>query len=724
MKDQDRIPPGTLGPIEVRSGAEDQDEIDLLALARTLWRGKWLIAGFALLACLIAGYHAFVVATPKYRATASLVLDVRGANVLDLAQVVSGISTDTAALNTELEVIRSRTLIGRLVDEQNLVEDPEFNPVLRPPETSVLSSALDWAEGEVRELLERPAAPAPPPPSPEEIRQVTIDSVRGAISASGQRDTYVTQISATTEVPEKSVRLANALADIYVRSQIEGKFATTERAVDWLSDQVRELEVELREKEDALKAFRADAELVQPEGLDVFNLQAREQRDRVERAEASVRDLEARLAILLAAEPEGDLSQLVSEVEDPVLARLAEMVDGGTDVDANAVAARIDRLIAETEVSLERARTQATGLRSALARLESEVAKQSAALVELQQLERETEATRVLYETVLTRLKETTITRGLQEADSEVLSEAQWATLVEPRRKRMLALAGIVGILLGAGLVLGREALKTQFRSAEALEHFTGLTVLGEIPLIPVRRRSKIVPYLDAKPTSAAAEAVRNLRTSILMSNVDHPPQVIMTTSAIPGEGKTTLAVAVAHNLAGLGRRVLLIEGDMRRRVFGEYLQSTPKLNILSILTGDATLVEAVHHDDALGVDVLVAGRSKVSAADLFASERFRDLIEVARSGYDIIIIDTPPVLVVPDARVIGQHADCIVFSVGWDKTSRSQVADGLRQLQTLRLPVSGLVLSQVDPRRMRRYGYGERYGAYAKYGRRYYGTR
>ncbi|MCA1775761.1 MAG: polysaccharide biosynthesis tyrosine autokinase, partial [Loktanella sp.] len=329
----------------------------------------------------------------------------------------------------------------------------------------------------------------------------------------------------------------------------------------------------------------------------------------------------------------------------------------------------------------------------------------------------EVEATRTLYETFLTRLKEITVQRGLQQADSRVLSDAMPGGQVAPRATLIQALALVLGSMVGAGLILIRNFMYSSFRTSEELEAATGLFVMGQIPRMPIKRRGELLPYLSDKPTSAAAEAIRNVRTSILLSNIDMPPKVIMTTSSVPEEGKTTAAIALAHNFSGMGKKVLLIEGDIRRRRFQEFFKVRPKTGLIATLSDETPFDQSIFHDEHLGADVLMAERSRVNAADFFSSDRFRDFLTEMREIYDIILIDTPPVLVVPDARVIGQYVDATIFLVAWDKTQRGQVTAALRDLESVNLDVAGLVLSQVDRKGMQKYGYGKGY----YYGKAYY---
>jgi len=168
-------------------------------------------------------------------------------------------------------------------------------------------------------------------------------------------------------------------------------------------------------------------------------------------------------------------------------------------------------------------------------------------------------------------------------------------------------------------------------------------------------------------------------------------------------------------------KKVLLIEGDIRRRTLNQYFGEKGKGNLIEVLSGEVELSDAILHNDTLNIDVLMGSKPSINAADLFSSEKFKSFIESAREIYDYVIIDTPPVLVVPDARVIGEQADAIIYVVKWDNTGKSLVIDGLRQFSTVGLQVDGLVLSQIDSRRMKKYGYGGKYGSYSTYGKGYY---
>lgn len=450
----------------------------------------------------------------------------------------------------------------------------------------------------------------------------------------------------------------------------------------------------------------------------MLDRQLKDTRDRRAASQGEVMALEARQTALAAAhEPKAQAGAL----GDPQLIDLAVAVDRGDATALAAFNARLSVLSRQMTQDVLRLKGQVESYAAAEQSLIDSITRGSQELTRLEQMLRESEASKLLYEHFQTRLKETVAQQGIQQPDSRVLSQAvRPLSPVAPRKGLVLAMAGILGLVLGSALVLLREATARNIRSASDLEAVSGHVVLGQIPVMPDRNRTNLLPYLSKNPTSAVAEAVRNVRTSILLSSVDKAPQVISLTSSVPGEGKTTITLALAQNLTLMGKRVLVIEGDNRRRMFREYLGASKASGLVSVLLGEVALTDAVQPVPGLG-DVLLGEKTNVNAADLFSAAAFAQFLQQARELYDIVLIDTPPVLVVPDARIIAQHVDSVVFVVRWDRTPETQVQDSLHMLETVNARISGMVLSQIDPRGMRRYGYGDRYGAYAAYGAKYY---
>ena len=726
-------------PLRLESGArrepeEFDDEIDLVGLARTVWRGKYWMAVAGFIGLAIAWYQVTYQTTPIYRATSTLALDVYSPSLVSFDTVFTGMSGDDAELQTEIAVMRSRRLIGKLVDRLNLTNDPEFNSDLQQPTDAGMmdgaSDTLTRLKDAVRSAVERVGVipPRPPenetPPTPGKAFEKTVTSVTDSITVTREEWSYLIKITAATEEAGKSALIANALAELYIEDQLESKFERMRQATDWLSGRVADLQSDVESSARELKDFVANANLISEEVLQALNLRLKEQRERLSETASSAAGLETRIAAMKAARANGAPATIAAVSEDPTLDRILPQVLTGDVAATELFGARYDQLLTRLSSDLERNRSQQGLLEQAIARQQAEIDQQSDELVKVEQLQREAEANRLLYEYFLTRLKEASVQEGVQQADGRIISPAVVpGGASNPGRNRTLAMGLLAGVLLGGALFFLKERLDRRIRTPEELEEVYPIPILGQIPKIPGWSRRAVFNYLTRRPASSASEAVRNLRTSLLLSNSAAAPQVIAITSALPGEGKTTTAFALAHNYSGLGKKVLLVEGDVRRGTFSELVdRNSTKTGLVEVVVGDAILEEATVRPDGMVFDVLLGGQTSLNPADVLSSKDFGEFLAEARKIYDLVIIDTPPLLVVPDARVISQHADAILFSVLWNKTTADHIRDAIQQITSTGLRPSGFVLGNIDPRGIRKYGYANRYIAYNKaYAKAYY---
>ncbi|MEM0991145.1 MAG: polysaccharide biosynthesis tyrosine autokinase [Pseudomonadota bacterium] len=689
-----------------RPQVHDQNGIEVGQIFNTLWRGRWIM-----LLCMIASLCLAIawlntLAVNRYTASTVIALQSRDEQVVDFDNVLSGLGGDGHTIKTEIEVMRARGLFRKLVADLDLTQDPEFNRHIRDQSSPVTQAVLATAET-VRWILGRSRPDVPP--SQRKILDDTVETLLDNVAVANIRDSYVFNISVTTRDPAKSALIADRLAALYIRDQVDAKFQATDRAISWLADQVKTLEGELEASENAVKLFTAKANLVSEEALALRRGQLKEFRTRRADLMASQTALGTKTERMRAAAQSGDLSAMAIAADDEALQAMLVRTRTGGAAARQAFSNQFQNLQAQISLSLRRAQEQAKALQASIAEIERQVNTQSAELLELQQLQRVAKANQLIYEYFLGRLKEITVQRGIQQADSRVLSPA--VVPEDPSAPQGVALlmgAILLGGLVGAGLVLLRELANRSFRAGDDLERLAGITVLGEIAKAPVTKRHKVLRYMLSKPSSELMEGLRNLRTSITLSSIDTPPKVILLSSSVPGEGKTTLSIGLAHSFAPTAKRVLLIEGDIRRRTFGEYFETDQKEGFATALKTPDKIANIVVHDEDLGIDVLLAEPVSANAADVFAGSAFRDFLDKIRDRYDVIIIDTPPVLAVPDARMIGALADMVLYVVRWDETSKRQVSQGLHAFASANVSVNGLVLSQVDRGRQKAYGYGD----------------
>lgn len=704
--------------------SDDGSDIDITAILRTLWRGKFWIVFCALLGLAAGLYQTRYHTSPLYLANATLALEVAQERLVNFESVTGGFGGDDAAITTEIEVIRSRGMLTKLADELNLIDHPHFNAALMLDDPK---TPIEAFRAGVEEWLVDRAWMTPPetflPPSDARLRESIVTSLFGMIDVVQKEWSYVLVVSASSPDPVLSASLANTLSRLYIEDRLEVKFEKSRDATAWLSGRVADLQLDVEKSANALKTFLASADLVDEETLATLNLRLKDQRERLGEALALQLAAETRGQQLLNAQ-DGTFSDKATAAKDSALDGLLSRALSGEETAGRLFNVRYAQLIARNNELMLRNRDQASVLERSVKRQEAEIEQQSSELVRVEQLRREAEANRLIYEYFLTRLKETAVQEGLQQADARIISPAITpGGSFNPNGNRAELLGLVLGLLIGGGSILFREQLVTSIRIPEDLERITDLPIIGQIPRIPGRTRRATVNYILNKPNSAPIEAIRNLRTSLLLTNLEAPPQVIMVTSAVPGEGKSTISVALAQNYSGLGKKVLLIEGDIRRRTLTKFLEVSDKgTGLMEVLSGAVALKDAVQTPNRFRFDILLGNDTTANPADILSSKQFSQFVDDAREIYDVIIFDTPPLLVVSDARIVGQYADAILFAVLWNKTSQPQVVDAIRELSSVGLNVTGTVLSNIDPAGIKKFGYGDRYGAYdRRTGRGYY---
>ena len=349
------------------------------------------------------------------------------------------------------------------------------------------------------------------------------------------------------------------------------------------------------------------------------------------------------------------------------------------------------------------------------------------ALVRLQELQRNDDAAREIYEAFLSRYKEATAKEGVQPPDARVVSQAQLPThQSSPKKMISIILSLILGLAAGSAAIVLAELLEQGFSGLSDIEGVCGLPELAELPTLAStlegssRRHKRLSPtsYVVSKPLSRFAEAFRNLRTSLMSARTGQTVQVVAITSSLPGEGKTTTSLCLARTLALSGSRVILVDCDLRQRSLNGLLHADPEVGLLEVLNGTATLDQALVHDTETDLLLLPLAQSAFTPRDVFGSEAMDRLLGELRRRASVVLLDTAPVLAVADTRVLCPKADAVVFLTRWRKTSRKAVQSALRALDDGRTFIAGVALTQVNIREQARSGEGAAhyYRAYKKY--------
>ena len=718
---------------------EDAKGRDLLELLSILRRRLFMVIVVVLLGTGLALFGTLQL-TPLYTATADIMIDSQGANVVDVQEILGGLGTDSGTIESQVQVISSRSLVRRLVNKLELTTDPEFNPALRKGEGFIATLSRSGKQF-INELLGR----TPLASSEERTLAVTVDQVLNRLDVEREGLTFIIHVSFTSEDPAKATLIANTLAELYLLEQFEARFEATQRANDWLNERLVDLQEEVRLAEVAIEQYRSENNLVEVVGNSVIESQLAGLNSqlamlRAERAEAQAKYDQVRNLVAAG----GDASSIADVLGSPTIASLksdetelirreAELSSKYGDLHPELINVRAERadLEAQMEREVERiitnlanevavASAREQSIRSSLDSLTEDVVESNRASVELAELERVATSARTLYENFLGRFQETEQQETSQQSDARIISAATRPVGTSfPNLKLNVAIGFFLSTLTGIGLALMIDRLDRGFRTAEHVETSLGLPLIATIPTAGrfANRPKTILDQIIKKPASVFTESLRTLRTGVALSNVDHPPKVVLFTSSVPGEGKTTTAAAFARTAAMSGVNVILVDSDLRRPNVHRLLDMKVDSGIVKVLTGESTIDEAIRKDSATGLDVLCVTETAASPPDLLSSQHMREMVAELRERYDLVILDSPPVSPVSDAKILGQIVDTTVFVIHWDETPRELASRAVRELRLSGIPIAGAAFAQVNLKKQARSyygGYGMQY--YRKY--------
>ena len=346
-----------------------------------------------------------------------------------------------------------------------------------------------------------------------------------------------------------------------------------------------------------------------------------------------------------------------------------------------------------------------------IARLQARLDSQTDAETTLAAWQTELEANDKLYAPILARLKETGVQdASLVQADARIISYATVPSAPShPRKNLIVSSAFVASTILGILLVMLLEQLDSGFRSRDQVEAATGVTVLGMVPRLSAGWFGTAEPHNDIldRPNTVLAESFRTLRTSLLLSDVDNPPRTVLVTSSVPSEGKSITALALARTTAKHDQKCLIIDGDLRYPSLHKAFGVENEIGLIDYLSRNTPLEEIIQIDFRSGAHYILAGQSIPHSTDLLGSEKMRALLAALGDIYDLVVIDTPPVLALSDTLVLLRRVDKTVFLVQWEKTRRETVFAGLRQVMDAGADLAGIVLTQVDLKRQAQYRYG-----------------
>lgn len=742
-------------------GDEQGEGFPLLEYLQLLWYRKKLIIAITIFVAAAGWIHVNQLRS-VYTASSTLMLGIEKAQAVDIESIFKR-NYYGDEIFAEMEVMKSRGLARKIVERLHLTNYEEFNPGLRQPEESFFDFLKylnprswiprSWKQSLKEAMGQETQVDPVEPPSEDDIleRQLSVAAniLLGKINVELVEFAGVVIIRASSFDRNMAARIANELPEAYIVDQLESRFEATEKATAWLSERLEELENKVAESERAVEIFRDEYGLSETSGKSLLTAQVSELNSQLIVARAGLAEVEARLAQInrmLSAGGEGvetltevlasTLIQQLRGQELEAAGRISELsVEFGPKhprmLQAQAewleIRERIEAEIRTVAAGLENeakfARTRVASLQASLREAQGESSLANKEAVQLRALEREAAANRALFETFLSRFKETSSTQGMETSDARVISEAEVPGGPSyPNRRRELLTIIMTGFFGACGLVLALQFLNPGLRSPEQVQQVLGEYVIGVIPVAPAKKTFH--DYVLEKPQSSVVEAINSLKFSLALSDPDIEVKTVQITSSVPAEGKTSLALALARVEAASGKNVILVDGDLRRTEIVRKLGLKPGHKGVSdlVVAGDMELSDFIMRDEKGGMDFMPVGTAEyANAGDIFSSQRMEHIIQQLRACYDLVVIDSPPVMAVADARMIGRLVDKTLFVLRWDKTPRKVAKAALEQLQRYGTDVAGIVLQQVDLERYKAFGQGNsgyyyHYGRYGKY--------
>ena len=736
-----RTPPAETGPSDTGADASPHNEtvFDLTDLLRVVRVRQKIILGTALAVVTLTAIILFNL-VPLYKATALVMLDQRQNKVEDVGAILSGLATDPTSIENQVQILRSRSLMLRVIDKLHLDQDPEFGPA-KPSALSSVTYYLNpvhWFGPSVSTLTDEQKLT-------DQHNKIT-DSLLGRLTVAAQGRSSALQLNFLSSSATKSAEIVNAIADAYVEDQLNAKFDATQKATQWLGERIQQLSAQVQAADAAVQQYKVENNITETAGggsivdqqLAQLNGQLITARSDLAEQEAKysrVRDMAqsghsadvsqvvASPLILQLRQQESDLLRQEGEFSTrygPLHPKTLDIKSQKRNLEGK-IAEEVQRVVQTVENDVSVARARVGSLQASLNGLEGQSGVQGKAKIKLSQLQAAATSSRSLYEAFLSRFKETQGQEGIQTPDARIISKAETPNSPSfPNKSLTLGVAIPGGLLLGFLFAMLAERLDAGFRTTTQVERLLGVPVLTTMPEIPgyEKAHENAADRIVEKPMSAFSESVRGLRMGLVMSNVDKRPKVILVTSSVPDEGKTTVAISLARLAALSGEKVVLVDGDLRRpSIAGSLGLAQDSKGIIDMLTGEAGLELCVVSDPRSPVSVLTAAKGAVSPPDLLGSVAMSRVVAGLRNHFDLVVIDSAPLLPVNDTKILAQLADAVVFVVRWEKTPRDAVVQAVRHLMDVNAPVAGVVLSRANTERYKYYSYGyQDYHNYNKY--------
>ncbi len=698
---------------------EVEDELTLRDVWNILVKRRWTVLGCTALVTIIALITALL-ETPLYRSNATLQIETSSLRIVNM-EGVEAVDTSYDFMGTQIELLKSRALAERAVRQLGLVSDEAFQRAISTP-------------GGIRSVIALFRGKEPKQAAstePLDVREASaVDQVMNNRAVDVVLNSQLVRVSFVSPDPKVSQKVANGLAQAFMEANLSRREDNSKYARTFLEDRLAQLKLKLEDSERAQIQFAQQQRLAsvdQNTSLASKNLE--QLNDALGTATTERIRAESRWR---QAEAAGGVS--ADAMKSPLLDKLRQLrVDLKSEYESKRATFKpeypemlaLARRIVEVETRIkdeagqyanaaraeyESARANENLLREQVAALQSELLDLQGRSVKFNILKRESDTNRQLYDALLQRYKEIGVAGGATTNNVSLVDGALPGYRFEPDIRRRTVIGLLLGLLLSFGLAFLLERLDETIKTPEDIERHLHLPVIGIVPKIA----DEVIESAATDPRSSFSEAYRSLRTGLQYATESGAPRVLLITSALAGEGKTTTAVMLARKFAQLGVKVLLIDADLRRPSLHTRLNLDNEPGLSDYLSGqaEATLIFRPTTEDNL--TVVTSGGTPPNPAELLSAARFRSLLTEAVQTYDQIIIDGPPLLGLADAPIIANAADGTLIAIEAGNARIGVLRGALKRLFAVRARIAGALLVKYDPRAAGEgYGYGYGYSDY-----------
>ncbi|MFQ5669647.1 MAG: GumC family protein, partial [Acidobacteriota bacterium] len=697
-----------------------------------LRKHRWMILSSMSILFTLVTIGSFLI-TPTYRSKAVIQIERHNPNIVDFRNVYAQDNNHLAYTDfyqTQYRLIQSRDVLRRVVERLDLPNQPPVAEAVRP---GWVRRSMAW----LRQLL--PAGETGDAVVTDPL-QPWIDALRDRLEINPVKNTHLVEIACTSIDPALAAGIANAVAGEYILFNTEVKSRATGVAGEKLDKEIANLSGEIAAMEGRLRALgkkKSIMELDNKKSLILATLeevtraatQARIERARRQAAFESLRntrpthldevlrspiikDLKGRLAGLEGQMAEKEPLFKADYPEMVALRGQIDLVRGQIDAEATRIR---DQVVGTAQTAYRTARGEEKRLSALEEEQKARVRDLEQSLAQYKTLESHLDAKKEMRAGLIKRRDETGVLNRIDDTQAGNVWQVETAQApllpFRPNKKLNILLSLVVGLGLGVGMAFFFDYLDSSVKGADDLQRLVGIPPLGLIPALKRRGHGKVIA-LDGRgraacidqvthqsPKSQHAEAYRDLRTTLLLSSPDHPPRLLMVTSSLPREGKTVTAVNIAISLTQIGKKVLLLDADLRRPRIHKVFDLSRSKGLSNWLAGNTDWREMVVPTALPGLSALLAGPVAPNPAELLASNNFRNLLDLlsTNQSFDHVIIDTPPLLAVADPIIVSERVDGVLLVVEGGATPHQSVALAVKKLRAAQARVLGGVLNNLD---------------------------